>query len=73
MNISTDFHAWNPTIVEKNQREYLHQNLSKKKMHDMFLEEHAPRGISESYTTYCEVIKTQIISFHNPKKDLCKL
>ncbi|KAK3884938.1 hypothetical protein Pcinc_010781 [Petrolisthes cinctipes] len=35
----------------------------------MLLAEFLPEGISASYTTYCDVLKSQNISFNNPKKD----
>ena len=58
---------------QKSTRDYLHPDLNKKKMHAMFVEEYASKNIVVSYSTYCEVLKTQNLSFHNPKKDLCKL
>lgn len=42
-------------------------------MYEMFTRENASKGISASYTTYCNVLNTQNISFHNPKKDMCKI
>lgn len=53
---------------EDSKRDYLHPNLNKQIMYDMFTQEKASKGLSASYTTYCNVLKTQNISFHNPKK-----
>ncbi|KAK3894703.1 hypothetical protein Pcinc_001549 [Petrolisthes cinctipes] len=54
----------------KSTRDYLHSDLNQKKMYEMFLAECCvPEGLSASYTTYCDVLKSQNISFHNPKKD----
>ncbi|KAK3881690.1 hypothetical protein Pcinc_013882 [Petrolisthes cinctipes] len=58
----------------KSTRDYLHSDLNQKKMYEMFLAECCvPEGLSASYTTYCDVLKPQNISFHNPKKDQCKI
>lgn len=42
-------------------------------MYEMFLKECESENISTSYTTYCTVLKSQNISLHNRKKDLCKI
>ena len=44
-------------------------------MYEMFKQENrtASTGINASYSTYCDVLKSQNISFHNPKKDMCKI
>lgn len=57
----------------ESKRDYLHPNLNKQTMYDMFTHENASKGISASYTSYCNVLKSQNISFHNPKKDMCKI
>ncbi|KAK3891642.1 hypothetical protein Pcinc_004489 [Petrolisthes cinctipes] len=58
----------------KSTRDYLHSDLNQKKMYEMFLAECCvPEELSASYTTYCDVLKSQNISFHNPKKDQCKI
>lgn len=54
-------------------REYLHSDLNKQKMRDMFVQEHKEQNITASYKTYCDVLKTQNLSFFHPKKDKCGL
>lgn len=54
-------------------RDYLHPDLNKQMMYEMFLKECESENISTSYTTYCTVLKSQNISLHNRKKDLCKI
>ena len=60
-------------IRHDSKREYLHPNLNKQMMYEMFMEEYSPKGISVSSGFYRAILKTQNLSFHNPKKDLCKI
>lgn len=52
-------------------REYLHADLTLRKMYEMFLEESLEHETSSS--TYRRVFKTKNLSFHCPKKDVCSL
>ena len=56
---------------QDSKRDYLHPNLHKEIMYEMFKQENrtASTGINASYST-CDVLKSQNISFHNPKKDV---
>ena len=55
---------------QKSTRDYLHPDLNKKKMHEMFVEEYASKNIVACYSTCCdcEVLKIQNLSVYNPQE-----
>ncbi|XP_072398864.1 uncharacterized protein [Diabrotica undecimpunctata] len=54
-------------------REYLHSDLTLKRMYAMFINESGFDEDKPSFTTYRAVFKAKNLSFHRPKKDLCSL
>ncbi|CAG9827386.1 unnamed protein product [Diabrotica balteata] len=54
-------------------REYLHSDLTLKRMYAMFIYESGFDEDKSSFTTYRAVFKAKNLSFHRPKKDLCSL
>lgn len=54
-------------------KEYLHPDLTKPRMYNMFLEVWGPRPNPPSYSLYRTVFKDNNLSFHRPKKDQCTL
>lgn len=55
-------------------REYLHADLTVKKMYDMFISEQGGEKNNQiSYSLYLNVFKSLRLSFHHPKKDQCGL
>lgn len=56
---------------QKTTRDYLHSDLSIKRMYDMFRNEH--EGNASSYQTYHAVFSKLKLSFDHPKKDQCSL
>ncbi|CAG9762540.1 unnamed protein product [Ceutorhynchus assimilis] len=55
---------------KKTTREYLHSDLTVKKIYSMFIDEKIEQV---SYALYLDVFKGLRLSFHNPKKDQCGL
>lgn len=58
---------------ESTTREYLHSDLSIKKMHDMFMNDPERSSLTPSLyiATYRRVFASKMLSFHHPKKDQC--
>lgn len=54
-------------------REYLHADLTVKKMYYFYRQERTPEQLTCSYHTYRRVFKSLNLSFHHPKKDQCSL
>lgn len=54
-------------------REYLHSDLTLRKMYTMFIEELGSNTDKPCFTSYRAVFKTMNLSFHRPKKDQCGL
>lgn len=55
-------------------REYLHSDLTKRKMFAMFKQEHERTVIPMiSYEFYRKMVKAMKLSIHKPKKDMCSL
>lgn len=54
-------------------REYLHPDLTRKRMYDLYIEENAENGKMCSYQTYRRIFRSLNLSFHHPKKDQCTL
>ncbi|CAG9762539.1 unnamed protein product [Ceutorhynchus assimilis] len=52
-------------------REYLHGDLSLRKMYDMFIEELQSTESKPSFSLYRFIFKKINLSFHRPKKDQC--
>ncbi|MPC76275.1 hypothetical protein E2C01_070683 [Portunus trituberculatus] len=55
---------------QDSKHDYLHPNLNNQKMYEMFKENYASKGFVASYSTYCNILKPQNISFHDPRKDV---
>ena len=54
-------------------RQYLHPDLTKQKMYDMFCKEWVPKQNPPSFRYYEETVKSLNLSIHRPKKDQCSL
>lgn len=58
---------------EGSTREYLHSDLTVKKMYRMFIRSLEGNPLKPSFSTYKRVFKGKNLSFHRPKKDQCSL
>lgn len=58
---------------ENSTREYLHSDLTLKKMYRMFIGTLEGNPMKPSFSTYKRVFKGKNLSFHRPKKDQCSL
>lgn len=54
-------------------RQYLHSDLTKQKMYNMFCKEWAPKPNPPSFRYYEETVEAMQLSIHRPKKDQCSL
>ena len=58
---------------ESTTREYLHPDLTKRKMYNLFIKEWNPRPNPPSFALYKKKFKEKNLSIHRPKKDQCSL
>ncbi|XP_076453198.1 uncharacterized protein LOC143288506 [Babylonia areolata] len=58
---------------ESTTRDYLHPDLTKRKMYNLFLKEWNPQPNPPSFALYKKIFKEKNLSIHRPKKDQCSL